>query len=477
MLAIDSGYIYSNFHQIFFDSPFGKYRPVLGIVFYAAHRAFGTDFQAYVILNVTIQIANTIIFYFISYFLTKSKLFSASGAVLYLCARYSYMQIWLVTGLVEGLAMLIFLLSVLTVVVGVQRRSAGMLWLSAILWAACIFTHERYFVLLLPILVGYFCFYTTVKSLRSRISLIPVVVVGMFLLNVAMKEFFLKSGFLVDTGGAMINFGIAQKAEFLLSALANTFGINFGPRYLSGQNYSDSPVWVQSISFALAALTAFLIAVPIFRIRRAPADERRAFLFVSLGFFLAFASLLLSASISFRQEFRWIYAPYVIVSLWALYSARQGFSKSVGNLLVTIFFLLTITSDVFYAKKIKENIYFMAWMHKIRTDVETHTDAAPAIIDFGPREVVAGEAFNAQPSGENAVWLKVNGRAICGKVFVDDTPIESACSEPVSGVSNVSFGMPKKFTAGAGIHTITFIDSEGRGWLPVIFKVKEPAIQ
>lgn len=49
------------------------------------------------------------------------------------------------------------------------------------------------------------------------------------------------------------------------------------------------------------------------------------------------------------------------------------------------------------------------------------------IINFGPSDVFKGERFNVQPTGESAIWMKLNtdSKTTYGIAYINNTPLKT----------------------------------------------------
>jgi hypothetical protein len=182
-------------------------------------------------------------------------------------------------------------------------------------------------------------------------------------LNLYLKIFILKIRAFDGTGGVPIqqSFNFKQFFEFILSSWVYIFGINAGPTYLNGISSKNVPLYID-ILIALAILCLLILSgvfvSSIYRDDRKnrPIRWKNIILFFSFIF-----SAILAASVTFRLEMRWLYAPFI--GLLFLFAYISGVILSCKTfikfcyILVFLWVSITIPVEIFYRKHYK-NIYY-----------------------------------------------------------------------------------------------------------------------
>src|SRR5664280_602207 len=112
----------------------------------------------------------------------------------------------------------------------------------------------------------------------------------------------------MGTGGQPIALSPLQVAGFMAAGLANMTWINAGPAYLSGISFLDMDARWQAL---VLVIFVALLAIVMWTAMRTIATRDPAVRWRELRGFelwgLLFLSMLLAASITFRQEYRWLY--------------------------------------------------------------------------------------------------------------------------------------------------------------------------
>ena len=340
-----------------FSAKFNIYRPVLFLIFTLIVPIFGSNFALYQVLNVIVELCSTLLIAVIAYRLSRSStLVSLSIGFAFAFSRLAYYAIGQVFGLMEGLALLLTLLLVLDVIEAYRHRRSERLLRGALWFGIALFVDERY-VVVAPFVFFAMLFFFESRTER-RVWLFCSVPVAFVLLNVAIKTFALHSHFLTATGQPIV-FHSDTMARFLMSGFLNVIGFNVGPAYLSGADINDVGLpgyfvgLLVAIPFVVAAVALARVLVPA-----NPAERRVPQTCVSL-WALLFVPLLLSASLNFRQELRWLYGPYA-VALMGLAAAAGYFAtrRAFVNLCSICLVVGTLGSALLYRMYVG-NVYFV----------------------------------------------------------------------------------------------------------------------
>jgi hypothetical protein len=220
------------------------------------------------------------------------------------------------------------------------------------------FTHERYIVLCAFLLAAGILIPLRGAERRTRVLAI-ILPAALAFVNYAVKVFVLHINFFQGAGGQPASLSLPQIASFMRDGLMTVTGYNIGPPYLSGSPAGPlgSTGWLVAalVLLPVVALAMMVLAMDVPRLRSEPGRVRK----YVLGLML-FMPLLFSASTTFRQEYRWLYAPYLVMILgcsWALGHLTR--SRILIPLAAAMVFSGGAAVDLFYRQYV-ENIYFFA---------------------------------------------------------------------------------------------------------------------
>jgi hypothetical protein len=304
------------FQKVLLSAPADKYRPVHSIVMHIQFQLFAGHYPLFVWFNILLYAFVACALYCLLYDISGKRASVALPlACVFITSRFAFYHISEVGGSMELLCLLWLVLFIQGVADGVRRSRVWPLYCAAGIYALLIFTHER-FLAAAPALLA------TPWLLRwlptgSRCVLCGMVL-GAVSFNVVCKKLLIGSAVLVGTGGTQLSLSMSQVTAFMAAGLFNVVGINQGPQYLSILPFGDLPLVYKTTAIALA--TAFVLASTLFLLVK----ERRAESAVaSVAAAVFLSALLLSASVTFRQEFRWLAAPFIVVLCWVAYSLSR----------------------------------------------------------------------------------------------------------------------------------------------------------
>ncbi len=286
-----------------------KYRPVYFVLQHVVIRLFGGHYPLYFWLNVVIHAALTVAVFGIAVHLTRgARWVSLAVALLFASARFAFYEITQVVGLTESLALGLLLALLWCAIRFRDSDDVRWLGLAVVTSLLLVFTHERFIVLsvftaLLPFASSRL---TRERKLRWAAAAFAPVVLAFLVKTVAFH-----SPFLLGTGGQALKPTPRSVLGFIASGCLTLLGVNLGPSHLSIVEFGSLPRAHKVLGVAFGLLVLAGLAAWL---RASWGRSRR----VLLGWVLLAGPLLLAASITFRQEHRWLYAPYVLLLLlWA----------------------------------------------------------------------------------------------------------------------------------------------------------------
>jgi hypothetical protein len=293
----------------------GKYRPLYNLASHAMVANFGSDHGAYLRANLGVHWLNCGLFALLVYQLVGARWqVIAVFSTLFAASRFALYQTWTTVGMLEGLALTGVLFMLLAMARTERTSSHGWLFAAAAGYWLSIFGHERFIALTPAVILWQLTLPAGVFPARQRAASAAAVVAG-FLVNICVKVFYLQASFLVGSGGgngpgpAPIDLAIGPKVAFFFKGLLTLLGLNQGPAYLSALDYSllngSASIW--PAGFAGVCVAVVLGAAWQSRGGVDASARRRV---VVYGMLLGLA--LLAASVTIRQEYRWLYVPYAL---------------------------------------------------------------------------------------------------------------------------------------------------------------------
>lgn len=331
-----------------------KYRPVFEIPFYYIVKTFGNNVFAYTVINSILNFITAIGVFYFSYKTTnKNIIISFLFSLILIISRfnnYNYLQL---LGIMENMAMLEIIAIFILINVFIAKSKIVTKFDFFLVFILFLIgnTHERFLIVLPLITLFYLLKMLTLKKRNFIIfALIPVllIIVNILIKNTLGVNFFTGAG-----GTNQSNPLNIQSLLFFLSAVANISGINIGPSYLSGLSLNQSSKYIVLLSFVNLPLLALLLFKFVKIIIKLPKQFP-----VQLFNICLLICLCLSASISFRQEFRWLYSPFLVLLLFILSNINLVFRKKTYRLIIYIFLFSQIIISVYYRSYLN-NIYYM----------------------------------------------------------------------------------------------------------------------
>lgn len=349
-----SGAAQSTFVQAITDKTAGKYRPITALLFWLTFEAFDNNFRSYIILNTLLHAGVCAALGFCVWHYARVGLGFAFGLTAVVAgSRFSYYNLLQRHGLMEivALALAGVVVAACCLYASRGRRRFAVTALAG--YFLCIYTHERYLALA-PLLVA--AFYLRRRpgwSVGWLLIASPILLVAS---NVLLKEFVLKISFLTGTGGQHINVHRTEILSFILSGIFSILGFDVGPAYLSAIDFRAlGPVGFVPVALVVIGLLGLVVAAW---------REGSLSLPLSALAVITLGVLLFSASVTFRQEYRWLYAAEL---------ALLGFSAVMAGGVVTqvrrrlafgglALVLVGTAAANLVARYHATNIFFMGWL-------------------------------------------------------------------------------------------------------------------
>lgn len=341
---LNSWLLYTSSHLDFWHYTFAqnfndKYRPVFNAIEYLLFKNFGLDYVPYYYVNILVNFGISVLVFKIMKMITSNIYISFIFSLLFVTSRFSYYNITMLTGIMEAAALLLFLFMIYHSILFIKSTKYKHLYAVIFYYLLIIFTHERYLILavfILSLIVG-----SKIDLKRKIIAIGAIFSEALF--NILVKKLAFKSSVMLGTDHVNIQFDLNNIVKFVGAGILNMFGLNIGPEYLSGKPFSNSAISIQITSIIVLLIMMLVLVVYI---KRSIKNSRNLFL-LAITLVLT-GSLLLAASITVRQEFRWLMAPYVVVLIFIAYNFILLKNKIVRSALIIIFVILSFVNNCYY---------------------------------------------------------------------------------------------------------------------------------
>lgn len=353
--AIADGKWASNPVQMLFGVQSDKWRPVFQIVMGVLYNLFAFDVASYVAFNIALHTASALLLYHLVLTFAPGRAFIAfTAAVLFATTRFADYQLWTVTGLVEGLSTFLFIAAVNFYALARARQREKWMWWALGCWVAAVLTHERYLVMLPAVFLA--GFFWPVEGRRITRIWFVVLALGFVALHFGYRAA-LGERLLVGTGGKAIGFDFERIVVFLVTAIANAIGFNYGPAYLSAQPMREAPVHIFGTSIFIAFVTVSAIVFGLLMSRKA-LIEKPSRLGQILILLACLGGAALVAAITIRQEFRWILTVYLFVLIAFALAASAIPNRRIGVALAASLLGASLFQTSYYTKLDKSVVFF-----------------------------------------------------------------------------------------------------------------------
>jgi hypothetical protein len=356
-----------------------KFRPVFTTLLTAETLAFGKHLGRYLAINVLINALTGLAAFAVFSNLSKSKLIAGLLTAMLLTSRFALYQVTQVTGQVESVSFLFFVLTVFFVcksVVEIEETNIRRFeWIALILAALAFHTHERYLVVLPWLLIVFFV--TSNKTGWRHKAASAGVTIAVIAANAVIKHFAMHAAFFEGTGGKKITVSLPSIVDLASQAVLSIFGINHGPDFLIGIQWGAMPLHYQIVCGVFALLATMMAIASIIESRRTGA----ALISFPWLLVLAAAMLVAPATMTIRMEQRWELAPFFIllalISIWLGQQSRNSNRRviagaAISSLAICHFAIERVVSQNFSnIFMISEQTYARAVMDSVLLDGTT----------------------------------------------------------------------------------------------------------
>lgn len=370
-LYMDDLYLWScygeqTFREFVFPLGSTRFRFLYNLAAWLELALIGPHLGWIVPINILLNTAIAFTIYRMAHHFSRSSCVGALCGLAFLASRLSYYQISQLWGVMESLAlwMAIGILYLLFLYLNDRggKSAKPFLWACGLYFAVC-FVHERYMVLLpLFFLVLFFR-----RNREIRLWLVPA---GTFAAVQLIRALTIGTVLPAGTGHTQVaeTFSVGETLGYVAQQIAYLFGLNTGPAYLSGEDFTQLPVW--ALFFLVVADMALLALVASFLLRLFKDRKQHSGHGAESFLFVAFiGGCILCSSVTVRLEMRWIYVSYAAALLYLswMYGVLCGDLMERGNwnralaclALVFLFVVFMLPAELCYRSQYS-NLYYWA---------------------------------------------------------------------------------------------------------------------
>jgi len=419
----------SDLVQAFTQTPSHKYRPVFHWVLGELFGLFGDSIKAYLFFNVLLHALIGALVFRLAWQLAGWSFAIASGvAVVVVMARFGLYHVTQVTGLVEGLAFALFLLSLHFLSSASQadhRWRDVYVVLAALAALMAVASHERYLVyvawvalvlLLRPALVGHPR--ARLMTGAGLVSALPVY----FLV----RNYLLGNAGLLGTDGKALAFDSARAADHAGQALLSLSGYNHGPDYLIGASASSISSILLYVAIAIAACWVGCLLLSVIGVARASLEEKaqsRYRLEWAVALVVLAGVMLVPMLLTVRLEQRWLVQPFALIVLAFAVALSVGLTRHrhLAVLLGVVFFSLQALSNSLYSARLERVSFVYAGRFAAEVDAMARGAGLPRSI------AIVGAAEHCEWTLRRGDFFRLRyGLAVEVRCFADVKELVSA---------------------------------------------------
>lgn len=343
-----------------------KLRPVALSLIYLVLKIAEQNYEIIDEILLLLNFMNSVLVFSFTYWLIKSEdkvkraALALISGVLYIASHFAYYNISEVFGIMEGLGILFAIGIQFALLCYIYYDNGKKCYVFAcVLYAAILYTHERYFVFFVLFIVA-----VLMKTGVKRKSIKLLTVPFLLMLSFWCSRILLFGNRVLDgTGGTDIKetLDIITVIKYCLSQVGYILGFQCGPRYLNGID-ARGVSW--SINILLCARLFFVLCILFFFVKLICTNKK--FRQENIGIFvmsLLFMGLCIgSSSITIRVELRWIYVSYamfVILLVYMIFELAKNYHPQ--NMIIFAFFLfivITFITEKYYREHYSDIYYW-----------------------------------------------------------------------------------------------------------------------
>lgn len=301
-----------NFWEFVFSYSSGRFRPISNIFVYLELFICRNNVQMIQWYNIISYAIMCSIFMAVAFKVSKSYFVSVIAAIMFSISRFSWYNVTQILGQMEN-SCLILLFGIVWFMADYNNNPKRSLIISSVFYTCILFCHERYFILIIPLVLYY-----SVRDKNWKKNIYDsLIFICIFVFYYVIKVYILKIDFAVDTGGHTgISIDVIETFKKAFNSLLNVLQVPISLDYLVGITFESFDPQMESISIFLCLFSIIILLLSVYNFFHYALnkDLRNA---ISLNFTLlvCMAFLIGSISVSKRIEMRFLYSSYAIFIL------------------------------------------------------------------------------------------------------------------------------------------------------------------
>lgn len=378
-----------------------NFRPITSLLFYIIIHIFQYNMFGYYLLNILLQSCIAVILARKLGEISNNLLVGTCFSFVYLISNFGLYGIVQMEGIMELLCIMFLVLSFSSVYdMFFKEFSDSACIFSFCIYALIVYTHERFLVLVIPLILA-----AILNRKKMKRKWLPAVISVLGILwmlgNYLIKLYLLEMPFLRGTGGTLMEFSISNIIRHVIYHIMFMFGIHNEATYLCG--IAGSAVHpVVNLVILLSVLSVFSIFILYvsmhLRFKKQSPEHLSSILFL-LTCLIAIGLMIGSSSTTIRVEQRWVYAPFTVALIMLAHmfcvvkerfshNPKEGkYAKKTVVMLLLVYFVTNITYTVYYRSHF-DNIFLMQWhreaaaLHESSYTLGTKTYLGTGISEF-----------------------------------------------------------------------------------------------
>jgi len=341
----------------------GKFRPITNTLLLLSTNICQTNYDCFIGINLTFLVLNVFLISFTAYKITAKwwpTIFIAS--LVFILSRFSYYFILQVWGLMENFALILVLLIVLCLIQLTKKPHIKWIVFLIVLYLLIICTHERFIVLIVPLL---YILLITKKYLKLTEFIFSFLILfSLPIVYILARQNLLISSFFTGTSGTNVidTFQVSQFISFMNQAILNLIGFNVGPDYISGKNFLSAGIGGILVGLFLSGTLTILAWTYARGFKK---KQNREFELV-IGLIMIIGVLIIASSITIRQDYRWLYAPFAVFIVLVCLLLSKVSNTAFKYLMAIIIVISFVSVDIFY-RQFVSNIYFIEGLRTVNS--------------------------------------------------------------------------------------------------------------